>query len=181
MRTVRCRTVANTLSIGLAVLEVVPVLGGEVEEGEERVPVSLQAGDGLLVLRPVFLHEGVERERGRRPVGARVISFRSLLTCSAMEFGTALRTLTTLCTQQRWWAVEGNTSSRAFQKPRPHRRRRFGADDYHQAPSIEDELPPALGALTRADLEADEFLLALRRGADHHQHVFRDRLMRACR
>src|SRR4051812_15596724 len=49
--------------------QVVPVLGGEVEEGEERVPVSLQAGDGLLVLRPVFLHEGVERERGRRPVG----------------------------------------------------------------------------------------------------------------
>src|SRR6188472_2969539 len=39
---------------------------------------------------------------------------------------------------------------------------------------VDEELPPALGALTRADLEADEFLLALRRGADNHQHAFRD-------
>src|SRR5215203_7205465 len=38
----------------------IPVLGREVEEGEQRGAVLLQAGDGLGVLRPVLLHEGVE-------------------------------------------------------------------------------------------------------------------------
>ena len=33
------------------------------------------------------------------------------------DFGTLLSTLAVLCSQQRWWRVAGQTSSRAFQNP----------------------------------------------------------------
>jgi hypothetical protein len=52
----------------------------------------------------------------------------------------------------------------------------FGRDGEPAGLQVDKELPPALGALARADLEADEFLLALRRGADHSQHAFGGRL-----
>jgi hypothetical protein len=35
----------------------VPVLGGEVEEGEQRFPILRQAGDRLVVLGAVFVGE----------------------------------------------------------------------------------------------------------------------------
>jgi hypothetical protein len=43
------RTVANTLSIGFDA-QMVPVLGGEVEEGEQRSPILGQTGDRLVYL-----------------------------------------------------------------------------------------------------------------------------------
>jgi hypothetical protein len=50
----------------------VPVLGREVEEGEQSAPVLGQAGDRLLVLGTVFLGEHVDRGlrgcAGRRSV-----------------------------------------------------------------------------------------------------------------
>ena len=41
------------------------MLGGEVEEGEQRFPILGQAGDRLLVLRPVFVGEHIDRRLGR--------------------------------------------------------------------------------------------------------------------
>ena len=58
VRTVRCRTVANTLSIGFDVRR-------EVEEGEQRFPILRQAGDRLVVLGAVFVGEHVDRRLGR--------------------------------------------------------------------------------------------------------------------
>src|SRR4051812_45638527 len=49
--------------------EVVPVLGREVVEGEQRLAVLGQAGDGAIVLRRVLGLEGRERRLGGRPVG----------------------------------------------------------------------------------------------------------------
>src|SRR3954469_11891996 len=98
--------------------EVVPVLGREVEEGEELLPVPLQAGDGLRVLRPVLLHERVEREGGCRPVGRTGDLVQVPLDLRRHGIRHRVEDVTTLCTQQRWWQVDGNTSSRAFQKPR---------------------------------------------------------------
>ena len=36
---------------------------------------------------------------------------------------------------------------------------------------VDEQLAPALGAFSNADLEADEFFLALRRRAEQHQHA----------
>ena len=41
---------------------------------------------------------------------------------------------------------------------------------------VDQELPPALGALAQADLEADEFLLALGRGPEDDKHALGLRL-----
>src|SRR4051812_50160248 len=43
----------------------VPVLGGEIEEGEQRFPILGQAGDRLVVLGAVFVGEHVDRRLGR--------------------------------------------------------------------------------------------------------------------
>src|SRR3954469_7857686 len=44
----------------------VPVLGGEVEEGEQRLPILGQAADRLVVLGAVFVGEHVDRRLGPR-------------------------------------------------------------------------------------------------------------------
>src|SRR3954462_6012927 len=44
----------------------VPVLGWEVEEGEQRFAILRQASDRLVVLGAVFVGEHVDRGRGRR-------------------------------------------------------------------------------------------------------------------
>src|SRR5271169_6426221 len=44
----------------------IPVLGGEVEEGEQRFPILGQAGDRLLVLGAVFVGEHVDGGLGGR-------------------------------------------------------------------------------------------------------------------
>src|SRR2546423_8221465 len=57
-RTVRWRTVANELSMGLVVL---PVLSREVVEGKQRVAILDQALDSLVVFDAPSFDEGVER------------------------------------------------------------------------------------------------------------------------
>src|SRR3984957_20112721 len=54
----------------------VPVLGGEVEEGEQRFPVLGQTGDRLVVLGIVFISEHVDRCLGRR-AGWRAVNLSS--------------------------------------------------------------------------------------------------------
>src|SRR5216684_2729603 len=52
-----------------------------------------------------------------------------------------------------------------------------------QSPSfrIDEKFAPALRAFPNANLETDEFLLALRGSPDQHQHAFAVSSMRACR
>jgi hypothetical protein len=47
----------------------VPVLGGKVVEGQQRVTVLDQAGNRLLVLGGILLGEGGDRRLGRGAVG----------------------------------------------------------------------------------------------------------------
>ena len=42
------------------------MLGGEVEEGEQRLPILRQAADCLIVLGAVFVGEHIDRRLGRR-------------------------------------------------------------------------------------------------------------------
>lgn len=63
VRTVRCRTVPDGGEDALdriAGAEVVPVVGREVEEGQQRLAVLHQAGHRLVVLGAGFLGEGVQ-------------------------------------------------------------------------------------------------------------------------
>ena len=52
----------------------------------------------------------------------------------------------------------------------------FGRDGEAARLEVHQQFPPALRALAHADLEAEQFLLALRGGADQHQHALRLRL-----
>jgi len=77
MRTVRCLTVANTLSMDSSFVNV-PVISGKVEERQQRFAILDQAFDGLVVFRRVFLGECRNRRLRRRRSGASQISRRSL-------------------------------------------------------------------------------------------------------
>ena len=63
--------------------------------------------------------------------------------------------------------------------PEPQRAvgdRQFRSDREPARLQVDQQLMPALGAFADADLEAEQFLLAFRRGADHHQHAVGHRL-----
>ena len=78
----------------------VPVLGGEIVEGEQRLAILEQAGDGPLVLRDVLGFEGGDRRLGGLPVGASQISRRSWRACCS-DFGSLFRIFTALWIQHR--------------------------------------------------------------------------------
>src|SRR5215212_3072400 len=66
VRTVRWRTVANTLPNRVDRAQVVPVLGREVVKRQQRLAVLGQVRGGLRVFGPVLLGEGGDRRpRGR--------------------------------------------------------------------------------------------------------------------
>src|SRR5215218_7322286 len=68
VRTVRCRTVANTLD-RVCRSQVVPVLGGQVVEGEQGVAILRQALGRPRVLGAVLLGKDVHRRLGRSTSG----------------------------------------------------------------------------------------------------------------
>ena len=57
--------------MGLDVPDVLPMLGREVEEGEQLVAILHQAVDRLVVFRAVFLGKDVDRLLGGRPIRRR--------------------------------------------------------------------------------------------------------------
>ena len=63
-RTVRCRTVANVLSMGFVVRRWLPMLGGEVIESQQRIAVLVQAFRRLLVFHLIVLDESIKRSLG---------------------------------------------------------------------------------------------------------------------
>jgi len=66
------------------------------------------------------------------------------------------------------------------ERPRPvpsrsrgrRRRWRVAGNPEPALPQVDQEFAPALRALAHADLEADQLLLAFRRGTNQHQHAF---------
>jgi hypothetical protein len=98
------------------------------------------------------------------------------------DLGTLLSTLAVLCSQQRWWRVPGKTSSMARQKPSAPSPTAISGAMVRPAPlHLDQQLAPALGALANPDLEADEFLLPLGRGADQTSMHSAWLSIRACR
>src|SRR5215831_19115544 len=94
-----------------------PVLGGEVVESQQRVAILGQTLDRLVVFDAPAFDEGVEGHERillglghpdllESPLGFRLLALRQLI-----------ETLVVLCTQQRWPRVVGYTSSIACQKP----------------------------------------------------------------
>src|SRR4029077_6714237 len=94
------------------------MLGGEIVEGEQHLAVLGQAFDRLVVLRAVDFCECIEGGLGVRPgLGHPQMFWSARLVLPCKLFGSLLRTLAVLCTQQRCSRVLGQTSASAFQKP----------------------------------------------------------------
>ncbi len=107
-------TVAKVLSIGFEVADV-SVFGREIVECEQGLAIF--AGTRrLIVFELVGCDEGVERGLGVLLVSASR-SPVSRLALGCWLFGSLLRTLAVLCTQQRCSRVAGHSSPSAFQKP----------------------------------------------------------------
>ena len=96
--------------------QVLPVLGGEVVEGEQRIAILVRH-DRLGVFRSVAFRKRREGGDGLVLRSAIQMSFSARLALPCRLFGSLLRTLAVLCTQQRCSRVVGHTSASAFQKP----------------------------------------------------------------
>src|SRR6185503_2583586 len=102
-------------------------------------------------------------------VSAIQISCNARLAFGCWPFGSLLRTLAVLCTQQRCSRVVGHSSPSAFQKPSAVGDGEFGRDRQTSVLQIEQQFTPILRALARAVGKAEQLLPALRRRADDDQ------------
>ena len=172
VRTVRCRTVAKTNSIGVRGPQVIPVLGGEVEEGEQRITVPGQALGRLRVFRPILLDEDRDGGFGRRSRRRRgdladvglhgaLNGFRHLV-----EQVGGLVQPAPLVAGGGQDLVEGLPEAEGAVADRD-----LGRDGEAAPLHVDQQLPPALGAFPHADLKPDQFLPAFRRGSDEDQHA----------
>src|SRR6478609_4762242 len=112
-------------------------------------------------------------------VSAIQISCNDRLAFGCWLFGSLLRTLAALCTQQRCsWQV-GQTSPSAFQNPSAIGHRDLGCDGETSVLQVDQQFAPVLRALAgavveaelRSDGEADQLLPAFRSGADEHENA----------
>src|SRR6516162_3500275 len=94
-----------------------PVLSREVVEAEQGVAILDQALDRLVVFDAPGLDEGVEGGKRIRLGLGHPDFLQCPLGFGCWLFGSLLRTLAVLCTQQRCPRVLGHTSSMACQKP----------------------------------------------------------------
>ena len=151
----------------------VPVLGWEVEEGEQRFPILRQASDRLVVLGAVFVGEhvdrGVGRRTGRRAVNLAKVGFHVDLNREGnlVQHVGGLVNPTALVPGAREDLFDCLPEAERAVADREVRR--------NLEPTLLDvdkELTPALRTLAHPGLEADEFLLALGCCANQHQHAF---------
>src|ERR1700730_2672831 len=151
----------------------VPVLGGEVEESEQRFPVLGQTGDRLVVLGIVFVSEHINRCLGRR-AGRRGVNLAKIyLHVDLDREGDLVQYVGGLVNPTP--LVSGARKDLLDRLPEAERavadrevRRCLEATLF----DVDEKLAPALCVLTYPGLEADEFLLALGSCADQHQHAF---------
>src|SRR5262249_24132300 len=149
-----------------------PVLGGEVVESQQRVAILDQAFDRLVVFDGPGFDEGVERRKRillglghpdllERSLGFRVLALRQLVqdvgglvAPAALAAGLRPHLLDRLPEAKR---AVGDRELGRYRKPAPLQ--------------VEEQFPPGLGALAHAVDEADELLLALRRGPDDDEQA----------
>jgi hypothetical protein len=149
------------------------VLGGEVEEGEQRLAILDQAGDGPIVLRRVLGREGGERRLGRRSVGRQPDLPQVLPSIGLQRLRQLVQNIDRLVDPTA--LVPGGREHLLQRFPEAERTvtdRQLGCDGQAAGLEPDQQFPPALCALTGADLKADQLLLALWRGTDDHQHAF---------
>src|SRR6516162_4807333 len=151
----------------------IPVLGGEVEEGEQRFPVLREAGNGLIILGVVFVSEHIDRYLGRRP-GWRAVDLAKVdlhvdldREGDLVQYVGGLVNPTPLVSGARKDLLDRLPEAKRAVADREVRRNLDST-----LPDVDEKLAPALCVLTYPGLEADEFLLALGCCADQHQHAF---------
>ena len=154
--------------------QMLPVLGREVVEGEQRVAILDQALDRLVVFDAPGFDEGIERGERillglghpdllQRPLGFRLLALRQLVQdVGGLVHPAALAA-----------RLRPHFLDRLPEAERAVGDREFGADRKPAPLQVEEQLPPGLRALAHAVDEADEFLLALGRGADDDQQALR--------
>src|SRR5712672_1680810 len=149
-----------------------PVLGREVVESKQRVPILAQAVGRLLVFGRVALDEGVERQLG----GGLGFGHPDLLQ---RTFGLRLLALRQLGDHVRGLVHPAALLARfrpdlTGRLPEPERAIGDGEPRRHVEPAalqVEQQIAPVLRALASAIGEADQFLAAFRRRADQHQNA----------
>src|ERR1700722_2588025 len=153
----------------------VPVLGREVEEGEQSVPVLDQAGGRLLVLGAVFIGEHIDRRldgrAGRRSVNLSKVCFHVDLDRESDLVGHVggLMNPTPLMP-----GAGKDLLDRLPEAERTVADRDVGRDLEPTSLDVDQELARALRALPHPGLETDEFFLALGCGADQYKHAYVD-------
>src|SRR5258706_6056937 len=151
-----------------------PVLGREVVEGEQRVAILDQTLDRLVVFDAPGLDEGVEGRKRillgfghpdflQRPFGFRLLALRQLVEAVGGFVHPA-----TLAARLGPSLFEG--------LPEPERAigdRELGANRQPTPLQIEEQFPPRLRTLAHTVGEADELLPALGGGSDDDQQALR--------
>src|ERR1700757_2639502 len=94
-----------------------PVLRGEIEERQQRTTILEQAIDRLVVFGRIFLGEDRHRGFGGRAVLGQPNFAQIPMGVGLNRLRQLVENVQTLVLPTRWWRVEGNASSRAFQKP----------------------------------------------------------------
>src|SRR5262249_24141799 len=116
-RTVRWRTVAHELSMTLVVRRCFQCSAGETWKASNASRSLVRHSTALSYLTPQLSTKASKATSASFLVSAIQISWRARLAFDCWPFGSLLRTLVVLCTQQRWPRVVGYTSSIACQKP----------------------------------------------------------------
>ena len=151
----------------------IPVLGGEVEKGEQRFPILGQAGDRLVVLGVVFVGEHVDRCFGRR-AGRRAVNLAKVgLHVDLDREGDLVEHVGGLVNPAA--LVLGARKGLLDRLPEAERAiadGKVGRDFEPTLLDVDEEFTPVLRALAHPGLEADELLLALGCRAEQHQHAF---------
>lgn len=152
--------------------EMIPVLGGEVEERQERVPVLGQAFGGGAVFDAVLFDEDIDGDLGRRPARGAPDLADVFLHRRLDGFGHLAEEVGGLVEPAPLVSRAGeHFVERLPEAKRAVADRDLGGDGEPAGLKIDEEFPPALGALADADLEADQLLAPFRRGADDNQHA----------
>ncbi len=152
--------------------QMLPVLGREVVEGQQRIAILDQALDSLVVLDAPGFDEGVKGEERILPG----LGHPDLLQC---PFGFRLLALRQLVQDVGGLvdpaALAAGLRPHFLDRPPEAERavgdREFGPDREPAPLQVEEEFLPGLRALAHAVDEVDELLLAFGRGADDDQQA----------
>ena len=154
--------------------QVLPMFGREVVEGEQRVPVLLEAFGGLLVFDGIGLVEGVERRLGVLPRFGHPDVLQHALGPGLLALGQLVENVGGLMHPTS--LLTGPRPDFADRLPEAERAISDGDLGRHrQTPAleIEQQRAPVVSALARAVDKAEQLLLTLGRGADDDQNALR--------